>query len=317
MQRCRTLVFLLVLAGTLIPSCTRAEPSTLEGRLRRIVSRLGGEIGERNTVRYSALLETESYLAEELRRAGYTVDRQEFQAEGKTVANLIAELPGSTRAGEVLVLGAHYDSARGTPGANDNASGVAALLALAADLRGAAPARTVRFVFFVNEEPPYFYGPSMGSLVYARSLRAKNENVVGMISLETMGWYTEQEGSQRIPPGLGGDLPTRGNFLALITREQDSAFLAVVESAYRAATSFPVTSLAAPEEVQGIGWSDHWAFWQAGYPGVMATDTAPFRYDPYHSPKDTPDKLNYPRFAAAVQGTEEAVKTLAEAPSQK
>jgi Zn-dependent M28 family amino/carboxypeptidase len=211
---------------------------------------------------------------------------------------------GTSRAAEIVVVGAHYDSVEGTRGANDNGSGVAALLAAARAFaqRSDRPARTLRFVAFANEEPPYFQGSGMGSLVYARACRARGDRVVAMVSLETIGFYTDMPDTQHYPPPLGIAYPSTGNFIGFVGNVASRALVRRAISAFRETTRFPSEGAALPEWMPGVGWSDHWSFWQAGYPAIMVTDTAPFRYPHYHDASDLPDKLSYDRMARVVDG---------------
>jgi Zn-dependent M28 family amino/carboxypeptidase len=208
------------------------------------------------------------------------------------------------------VIGAHYDSAGTAPGANDNGTGVAATLALArnmANLRGRSNVR-IRWVFFVNEEPPYFQTPRMGSVVYAGQLRKSGETMIGMISLETMGFYSDRAGSQHYPSPLNLRYPDTGNFVAFVGMTSSRAFVRKTVGAFRAVAAFPSVGGSAPDFVQGIGWSDHWSFAQQGIPALMVTDTAPFRYPHYHTRYDTPDKVDYPRLARVVTGLEKMLR---------
>lgn len=283
--------------------CTFPEfPATagLSDRLRADVTHLAGTIGKRNFDRPDALQAAADWLAE---RLGPTVERLPYQAEGRPFENLTVELPGLSRKDEIVVFGAHYDSVITTPGANDNGSGVAVLLALYEAAKQAQFERTVRFVAFTNEEPPFFLSSDMGSVRYAQACKARGDKVVGMVSLETMGYYSDRPGSQRFPdPALAEIFPSTGNFLALVADERSRALVETLAKGFRDATDFPVEAAAFPTELSGVSWSDHWSFWQVGYPAVMATDTAPFRYPHYHEPEDTPDKVNYEALAEVTRG---------------
>jgi Zn-dependent M28 family amino/carboxypeptidase len=215
------------------------------------------------------------------------------------------------------VIGAHYDSYGNASGANDNGTGAAAVLALArrlAGLRGKASLR-IRLVLFVNEEPPFFKTEQMGSLVYARRLAASREPVLGMISLETLGFYTSRPNSQHYPPPLGMLYPSTGNFVAFVGLTSSRPFVRRAVGDFRAHAPFPSVGGTAPGFVQGIGWSDHWAFEEVGISALMLTDTAPFRYPHYHSPSDTPDKVDYDRLARVTSGVERMVRAWASGPS--
>jgi Zn-dependent M28 family amino/carboxypeptidase len=296
-----------------LPALTEAERA-LATALEADVTALAVGIGERHAGRlhFDALRRAEALLQERLAKAGYEVERQAFVARGRTVANLVVERPGADKAAEIVVVGAHYDSAEGTPGANDNATGTAAALALARAFAARAPARTLRFVFFTNEEMPWFQTDQMGSLVYARRCRERNERIVAMLSLETIGYFDDEPGSQSFAsfPPLRLLYPDTGNFLAFIGNVESGPLVRRSVGAFRETTRFPAYGCAIPDVVEGVGWSDHWAFWQEGYPGVMVTDTAVFRYPYYHDPEDTPDKLDFGRIARVVAGLERVVTAL-------
>lgn len=244
---------------------------------------------------------------------GYAVGRQEFPAGGKTVRNIDATIePRATVSDpEVIVVGAHYDSAQGTPGANDNASGVAAVLELARLLRNLdSNGKRIRLALFVNEEPPYFGTEAMGSLNYARALSERSERVVAMYSLETIGFYSSEPKSQRYPAPFGLLFPDRGDFVAFVGLMGSRALVRKTVGSFRSHTAFPSIGGVAPGSVPGIAWSDHWAFAQEGFPALMITDTALFRYPHYHRPSDTPDKVDGQNLARVVKGIERVIRDL-------
>ena len=285
--------------------------TTLEAALRRHVERLAGEIGERHVQRPEALHAAERYIIETLRAAGHEVTRQRYEAQGVDCANLEITIPGRRRAGEIVLAGAHYDTVPGSPGADDNASGVAAILELARLLREAQPARTIRLVAFVNEEPPFFFWGEMGSKVYARAARDRGDDIRVMLSLEMLGCFSDRKGSQNYPPLLGHFYPEQGNFIAFVSNLRSRRALRQVFAAFRASSEFPAEKLAAPALVPGVAWSDQLSFWREGYPAAMVTDTAFFRYRHYHQPTDTAEKLDYPRMAAVVAGLARTLERLA------
>jgi len=292
-----------------IPPVT-GEESAMAGRLRGHVVKLAGEIGERNTIHYNALQSAAEYIESRFRALGLLVHDEKYRADDKEVANIVAEIKGSAHPDEIVVIGAHYDSVEGSPGANDNASGVAAVLELARLFKDTKPQRTIRFVAFVNEEPPYFQTEEMGSLVNARQTRKQGDKVVAMLSLETIGCYSDQPKSQHYPSPFSLFYPNTGNFIAFVANPGSRDLLHRTIGAFRETTPFPSEGIAAPGFIAGIGWSDHWSFWQAGYPGLMVTDTAPFRYPHYHEPTDTPEKLDYDRMARVVTGVGRVVEKL-------
>jgi Zn-dependent M28 family amino/carboxypeptidase len=287
------------------------EEATLRDRLRGHVTTLSGMIGERNTEKYQSLQAAAGYIAGHFRSLGLPVREDGYQLAGKQMVNLEAELKGTVNQEEIVLVGAHYDSVFGSPGANDNGSGAAALLELARAFAKKKPSRTVRFVAFTNEEPPYFQGEKMGSFIYAQRCNEKGEKIVAMLSLETIGYYSDQPGSQHYPAPLASFYPDTGNFIGFVSDLGSSSLLRRVISTFRKTTRFPSEGAAAPGWIEGMGWSDHWSFWQAGYHAIMVTDTALFRYPHYHASTDTPDKLDYGRMARVVMGIERVVEDLA------
>lgn len=287
------------------------EDSTLAESLRRHVERLAVTIGERNVWRQEKLEEAASWIEEELRGLGYEVAREEYIAGDAFVRNLLVQVQGGDRSGEIVVVGAHYDSVFGSPGANDNATGVAGLIELARAFKGTSPRRVLRFVAFANEEPPFFQTEEMGSRVHARAARLREEKIVAMISLETMGYYSDEKGSQVYPPFLRLLYPDTGNFIGFVGSYGSRALVRDSIRIFRETTPFPSEGGAPPAKLPGVGWSDHWSFWQEGYPAMMVTDTAPFRYPHYHTAEDTPEKIDYDRLARVVAGLIRVVDALA------
>ena len=293
-----------------LPPLTNAEVTSRDN-LRGHVVMLASSIGGRSANRFQNLTAAANYVDSELRALGFTTARQTFEADGRIFENIEAERKGSRKPQEIVVVGAHYDTAGGLPGANDNASGVAATLELARMLATEQLGRTIRYVLFANEEPPFFQTAGMGSLVYAARCRERNEKVEAMLSLETIGYYSDEPGSQRYPTGFHPGYPNRGDFLGFVSNIRSAPLLRRVVKSFRGATALPSQGAAAPAGIPGIGWSDHWSFWQHGYRAVMVTDTAPYRYPYYHTAQDTPEKLDYDKMARAITGLAAAVRDLA------
>jgi hypothetical protein len=272
----------------------------LAHRLRTHVERLAGDIGERNVFIPEALARAAVYIENEWRALGYAVGRLEYKVSGSRCANLVAAREGS--ASEILLLGAHYDSVIGSPGANDNASGVAALLEISRMFQAIEPRLTVRFVAFVNEEPPFFLTRQQGSVVYAEAARRRDDDIRLMASLETIGCYSDEPGSQRYPPLFRFFFPDRGNFIGIVSDFRSRPAMRRLARAFRERSDFPLQTVSTFRFVPGVSWSDHLSFWRQRYPAVMVTDTALYRYRHYHAPTDTPDKLAYPALARVTQG---------------
>jgi len=282
----------------------------LRAELAADVQTLAGEIGERNMSRYPKLVAAVDFIEAAFTRAGLTPRRESYELRGRACHNLEVEIRGTRP--EVVLVGAHYDSVLGSPGANDNATGVAAVLALARRFASKPAGQTLRFVAFVNEEPPYFQTEEMGSLVYARRCKERGDRIAAMISLETIGCFSDAPKSQNYPvAGLSFFYPSVGNFIGFASDTSSRSLLSNVVSSFKQTQKLPCEGASLPAVVPGIGWSDQWSFWQCGYPAIMVTDTAPFRYPHYHEATDMPDKLDYDRFALVVSGMESVIAQLA------
>lgn len=297
-------------SGPLPPLTPNQE--LIRAGLQRHVQALAGDIGVRSDETYPNVQRAAAYIERRLKDLGFTVMSQEYAARDHTYRNIEATLPGVPgHAHEVVILGAHYDTAEGAPGADDNASGVAGVLELARIFAQEHQARTIRFVFFPNEEPPSFPTADMGSRQYATAARERNDQIVAMLSIESIGYYDLDKGSQRYPFPLNLAYPDVGDFIGFVSNLRSRSLLHRAIGAFRAHAALPTQGAAAPSWVPGVWWSDHWSFWRVGYPAIMITDTAPYRNPFYHTPQDTPDKLDYDRMARVVHGLTHVVRALA------
>jgi len=291
---------------------TMSEIQSLEQRLRQDVVELAVNIGERNVFRPNQLHRAADFIRNTWKKQGYKVSTQTYKVRGIPSENLWVELKGSDLPEEIILIGAHYDSVIGSPGANDNGSAVAALLELSrAFSKMAKPRRTLRFAAFVNEEPPFFLTNQMGSQVYAREAAKKKEKISAMISLETIGYYTDKPRSQAYPPLLSAFYPNKGNFIAAVGNIASRRLVKKFTGYFKASSDFPCECLAAPQILPGVNWSDHASFWKYGYPAIMITDTAIYRYPHYHQATDEADKINYPEYAKVVYGLTKAIGRVA------
>ena len=296
-----------------LPTAT-GEVRALEQELRAHVHTLARQIGERNLFQYDKFLLAAEYIRDTFEAAGYDVHRQEFEVSGKICENIEAEVRGTDRPEDILVIGAHYDSVKGSPGANDNGTGVASMLALARQFAISPTSRTLRFVAFANEEPPFFQTKDMGSRVYARRSRQRNENIILMFSLETIGYYTDAPNSQHYPPPLSLIYPSTGNFIGFVSNLANRDWVRRAVGNFRQHTQFPSEGAALFGWLPGVGWSDHWAFWQEGFPAIMVTDTALFRDPYYHTANDTPDHIHYDYLARVTAGLHQVIADIANKP---
>lgn len=282
----------------------------IRDRLAADVAHLAVTIGERSMRMPDKLDESARWVRAQFEAAGWTVRDEPYAVRDRTVRNLIAERLGTRLPAEIVLLGAHYDSVERAPGADDNASGVAAMLEVARQLRDVPLDRTVRLQAFVNEEPPWFRGPLMGSRIAAKAARARGDDLVHVIILDSIGFYCD-DACQAYPPLLGWFLPAQGDFIAFVTKTADWWRLRDVVGRFRAAAAMPSEGVAAPRAVPGIDFSDHAAFWDAGYPGVLVTDAPTYRNPHYHTGEDLPADVDFDRLARVAAGLTAVVRGLA------
>ena len=299
---------LRVLTGVFLPlvMSLTAQPGAaddqLAQRLRKHVQVLAGEIGERNPSAYDNLEQAATYIQGQFEAIPYDVESQSYTVGGRVYRNLIASRPGRDKQEEQVVLGAHHDTVPGSPGADDNASGVSVLLELARLAIDREFGKTFKFVAFSTEEMPSFRTDAMGSHAYASRAKARGDRIVGMISLEMVGYYSDLEGSQSYPTGFSLFYPSRGNFISLVSDFWSWRWKNKAEAALKRSMRLPVESVATFRFVPGVDWSDHRSFWEAGYFALMMTDTAFYRNPHYHRGTDTPEKLDYSRMADLTRG---------------
>jgi Peptidase family M28 len=300
---------------------------TIFQNLKKHVQFLAETLGERNMAHPEKLEKAAAYFEKNFRDCGGKVSSQIYELKkgfwfpgsgpkDYKPRNIEAEFLGEAFRDEIILVGAHYDSVFGSPGANDNATGAACLLEIGKILSEKKLKRTVRLVAFVNEEPPFFRTKNMGSYVYAKRSWERRENILGMISLETLGYYSDQKGSQKYPFPLGFFKPDKGNFVAFVSNIHSKPLLNKIVTRFRDQAEFPSDGVSAPQIITGIDWSDQWSFWKFNFPAIMVTDTGPYRYPYYHSLKDTSDKIHYDRLARVVLGISKVIEDLANEPKE-
>lgn len=295
--------------GESYAGATVAPDEAVVEALRADVTRLAVDLGERNLVNTpEKLRRTAEWLEQRLTSLGYEVRSQRFRAGAHEVRNLIVERRGASD--ELVIVGAHYDTAEGTPGADDNASGVAVALSLAEFFAKQDPHRTLRFIFFTNEEPPFFRASTMGSEVAAKASRAANEDVKAMLALETMGSFSDEKGSQHYPWPFSMFYPSQGNFIAFVADTTSRELVRDSVRVFREDAKVPSEGASVPASIEGIDWSDHGPYWRQGYVALMVTDTAPFRNPHYHRATDLPDTLDFTRLAHVAVGLRGVVRHL-------
>ncbi|MDH3451430.1 MAG: M28 family metallopeptidase, partial [Gammaproteobacteria bacterium] len=285
--------------------------NVLKCDLRSHVASLADELGERNVLRPDALRAAADYISTVWRGMGYAVVEQCYEVRGVSCTNLAVIRKGRKRPEQILVIGAHYDTVPGSPGADDNASGIAALLEISRRFLTIETDLTVRFVAFVNEEAPFFSSGEMGSMFYARAARRRGDDIRLMMSLEMLGYYDDAPGSQRYPPLFRYFYPHRGNFIGFVSNLRSRRMLHKTVRAFRAHSDFPAESVATFAFIPGVALSDHLSFWRAGYRALMVTDTAFYRNPYYHTPLDTPDRIDYVSMARVTAGLSRAIAVLA------
>ena len=292
-----------------------AENRELVDRLTIHVDRLAGLIGRRHLFYPEGFFAGAGYVKQEFAKLGDAVQSEDYLAFDHEVSNIYIERTGTTKPKEVVIVGAHYDTELNTPGADDNASAVAMLIEVARLLRNYPCPRTIRFVSFACEEAPHFFSNTMGSRVHVGACRARGEQVTAMICLEMVGYFSDEPGSQRVPPTIPTWLhwafPRRGNFLAAVGNMSSLWTVWQFRRGFKRTNSFPLLSLALPEKIREIRLSDNSSFWDAGYPALMITDTSFLRNPHYHRASDTPDTLDYARMGQATLGVAGGVARLA------
>ena len=291
------------------------EDRRLAENLRAHVLAVASE--EHNVGHPEALERSARYIETTLAGFGYTVVRQEFETADVKVRNLeVARAGPGAGKPRLVVIGAHYDSAQGAVGANDNGSGVAALIELARAFKQVHPGEgfEIRFAFYVNEELPWFGTEKMGSYLHAAGLAREGREVIAMLSLETIGWYSSSPGSQSYPFPFNLLYPSTGDFIGFVANPRSRSLVRRIVGSFRRHAAFPSEGAVGLESIAGVSWSDQWAFWKFGWPAVMVTDTALYRYPHYHTLHDTSDKLDYDGLARVVKGLEGVVRELATAP---
>ena len=292
----------------------RFIPASSEQALYDHVHALSVVIGSRSIREYGKIREAEQYIRTFLDKQEIPFELQGYDYEGNRFNNIVVSLEGDSRREETIIIGAHYDTVSGTPGADDNASAVAVLLELCRALKDYRPERTLKLIFFVLEEPPAFMTPAMGSYVYAAQARERGENIVGMISLEMVGYFNDAEGSQAFPvPGLHWLFPDRGTFIGVVGNVPSRELTLAVAEALKAGSGLPVEHLVALPFIPGIGLSDHGSFWKMGFRAVMVTDTAFYRNPNYHGEKDTIGTLQFDKMSGLVRGMVHVVEFLTKA----
>lgn len=291
------------LPGPSLKGSASSNIESISGRLKNHVYVLSHEIGNRDVFDHYANLERSAdYIADAFKNYGYEISFQEYEVENRKVRNIIATKYGTDQSGEIILIGAHYDTCE-NPGADDNASGIAGLLELARLISDKPMKKTIKLIAFVNEEPPFFKTEAMGSRVYARVAKEHKDNVRAIVILECIGYYSDAPFSQRYPPFLGLFYPNKGNFIGVVGNFKSRLLVTEVAASLKAISGLPVESVAL-DLSPAISFSDHWSFWKEGYSAVMVTDTAFLRSQTYHQRFDTYEKLNYQKMALVIQGLE-------------
>lgn len=289
--------------GVVALSLNTPEVNDMASRMEGTVRFLSVDCFPRN--RQDNLTKAAARIERELKSCTSKVERQHFTVGNRDYENISALFPGKSE--ERIVIGAHYDACGMTPGADDNASGVAGLLELGRLLKGCSPEYTIELIAYTNEEPPYFGSGDMGSARHVLLLKEKRVKVRSMICLEMIGYFSDEKGSQDYPnTGLKYLLPTTGNFIGIVGNTNSILLAKTIQEKMK--EYIPVSRVNMPA-VDGLGldFSDHRNFWVADIPAVMITDTAFFRNKHYHEAGDTPETLDYKRMAACVSGLYEAV----------
>jgi len=275
------------------------------------VEHLSVKIGSRSVFEYDNLTAAKEYILSCLTSMGYSPSVQDLSYKDRIFSNIILSIPGKSHPDDIVLIGAHYDTVFGTPGADDNASAVAILLEMCRHLKNYAPERTLRLVFFTLEEPPTFRSSCMGSQVYAQECSRQKENIQAMVSLEMIGYYNDQKGAQGFPfPLMNLIYSSTPNFIAVVGNLSSRGLVKKVARSLRKREAVPVETLTTFSFVPGVDFSDHSSFWKMGYPALMITDTAFYRNPNYHSEKDRIETLDFDRMSSLLPALVQMAKDL-------
>lgn len=281
----------------------RKEIRKIKKNLYNHVDVLSNQIGARHPLLYSKLKDAANYIESSFIQSPLTISRQNYEIDGRTFTNIIAERIGTNNSDDIFIIGAHYDTVEESPGADDNATGIAALLEMVRLFGDFQSQRSYRFVAFTLEEPPYYGTSGMGSQVYSRYCQEQNDKIMFMTSLEMLGYFVNKKNSQSYPqPQLMSKHPHKGNFISVVGEETDRSLVKKVSHTLKKHTAIPVEMLVAHRAVHGVNLSDHASFWQAGYRAIMVTDTAFYRNPHYHKSDDTIDTIHFNKFSDLVYG---------------
>ena len=302
----------------LAPKFPVRDPETLSplaATLRGHVLALAQAIGERDAFRPKSQARARDYILGQFSLSGYSPKKRGYESQwlasiknGTEFSNVEAVLPAAPADGEgAWIVGAHYDSASGTPGADDNASAVAVLLEAARLLKARKPSRDIRFVAFGTEEPPSFGTRNMGSSHYARDAKENGLKIHGMISLEMLGYYNPRRGSQLYPPFLHLFYPDHGDYVSAVGNVKSRFLLREFAAAWSAHSDFPLKTAVLPGVFSGLALSDQLNFWDQGDPAIMLSDTAFYRNPNYHERSDLPETLDYEKMAEVTRALVETL----------
>lgn len=302
-------IFFIFIIFTFISSLCHSQMEQLEETLKKHVEVLAGEIGERNFIQYENLEKAGDYIIRVFEEYQYQPEEQIYFFQRKSFKNIIATKKGKSE--KIIIVGAHYDSVIGSPGADDNASGVSGLLELANLLKEESFSKTVKFIAFTNEEPPFFLTSDMGSQVYVREAEKKREDIEAMLCLESLGYYSDKKGSQTYPFGLSLFYPDRGDFIGVVGDLRSKKLVRDTKEILEKRNVKTQSLVGLGFLVPAIEFSDNSSFWRAGYKAVMITDTAFYRNPYYHTYQDTPDKLDYKKLKELIIGLKDVIIELA------
>ena len=289
---------------------TATSDPRFQAELSRHANYLATDLGQRNLFFPDKLKSTENYIFDHWKSLGYAPKRQTYSVGKIPVSNVIIEIKGTKTPEEIIVVGAHYDSAKGSPGADDNATGVAAMLVLSEEFKAKQLGKTVRFVAFVNAEPPFLNTEHMGSRVYASEIARRKDKLLVMLSLDSMGFYSDAKGSQKYPMLMSWVYPKHADYLAFVGNLPSRGIVNVVTSLFRSYSDLPAEC--AKMGGKQFSDSDHASFWREGYPAIEVTDLGERRHPGFHTAGDTIDRVDFGKLDKAVQGLKKTLEALSE-----
>jgi len=290
--------FVFLFSCVLFSASSQTSQVAIKYQLDTIVTR----DGFRNYKDTAVLSAVGLYIENEFKKHTNQVYRQNYIVSNKEYFNVVGLIGDTTK--PRIIVGAHYDVCDTLPGADDNGTGVVGLLQVMEQLKNDTEGKyCFEIVAYTLEEPPFFATEYMGSFIHAESLNKRNVDVFGMVSLEMIGYFSDEKKSQRYPLNfLRFFYGNVGDYITVVRKINKGPFARRFSSKYKRSDKIRTKKFTGPKALQGIDFSDHRNYWHFEYDAIMLTDTAFYRNSNYHRKSDTIDKIDFERMAAVIDG---------------